>query len=369
MANRSYVQRIAENHLKNMVARSEMPEVCAQLRFGYTEFECREALICFYDLLQEIYTAISEHPEKLKLPAIPEIPGNHSGAEYMKSYHAFFGVLHFLSCLGEAGAPSGDREMVNLNVNGEQLREACSRMKIKSTDSLFPLFENFVFYYAEVEGCSAKIRLKSLQSLVLRHKEQPLMLLEIKIMSEACKNLKNNKENAYFSRGDFRVAAEILQAGPELCLEDAIQSLGEESDRKFVQDLDALLVRIGCQPAVRIGGLDRGDWKIIYTHKKVKQKLFGTVFIGPNGVIVKMNLRNIHQYETYVEECPEKMQRDIIMVDSCCGCAKQCGGICFALHGEKFCKCTNESFRFYHPDISHLPFYRHLIDAEFQAVQ
>lgn len=42
---------------------------------------------------------------------------------------------------------------------------------------------------------------------------------------------------------------------------DAVKSLGEESDQKFVRDLDALLVRIGCQPTVRIGGLDRGDWK------------------------------------------------------------------------------------------------------------
>lgn len=109
MVNRSYVQRIAENHLKNMADRAEMPEVCDELRFGYTESECREALMCFYDLLKEIYTAISEQPEKLKLPVIPEIPGNYSGAEYMKSYHAFFGVPHFLSCLGEAGVPGGDR--------------------------------------------------------------------------------------------------------------------------------------------------------------------------------------------------------------------------------------------------------------------
>ena len=368
MVNRSYVQRISENHLKNMADRAEMPEVCDELRFGYTESECREALMCFYDLLKEIYTAISEQPEKLKLPVIPEIPGNYSGAEYMKSYHAFFGVPHFLSCLGEAGVPGGDREMVNLNVNGEQLREACSRMKIKNVDSLFPLLDNFGFYYTEVEGCSGKIRLKDLQFLVLRHKEHPLLLLGIKIMSEACNNLKN-KENAYFRRGDFRVAAAIFQAGPDLCLEDAVKSLGEESDQKFVRDLDALLVRIGCQPTVRIGGLDRGDWKIIYTHKKVKQKLFATVFIGPNGVIVKMNLRNMHQYETYIEECPEEMQRDIIMVDSCSGCAKQCGGIRFSLHGKNYCKCTNESFRFYHPDIGHLPFYRHMIDAEFQAAQ
>ena len=77
MVNRSYVQRIAENHLKNMADRAEMPEVCDELRFGYTESECREALMCFYDLLKEIYTAISEQPEKLKLPVIPEIPGIH----------------------------------------------------------------------------------------------------------------------------------------------------------------------------------------------------------------------------------------------------------------------------------------------------
>ena len=37
MVNRSYVQRIAENHLKNMADRAEMPEVCDELRFGYTE--------------------------------------------------------------------------------------------------------------------------------------------------------------------------------------------------------------------------------------------------------------------------------------------------------------------------------------------
>ena len=52
MVNRSYVQRIAENHLKNMADRAEMPEVCGELRFGYTESECREALMCFYDLLK-----------------------------------------------------------------------------------------------------------------------------------------------------------------------------------------------------------------------------------------------------------------------------------------------------------------------------
>ena len=37
MVNRSYVQRISENHLKNMADRAEMPEVCDELRFGYTE--------------------------------------------------------------------------------------------------------------------------------------------------------------------------------------------------------------------------------------------------------------------------------------------------------------------------------------------
>ena len=51
MVNRSYVQRIAENHLKNMADRAEMPEVCDELRFGYTESECREAL----KTQQEIY--------------------------------------------------------------------------------------------------------------------------------------------------------------------------------------------------------------------------------------------------------------------------------------------------------------------------
>ena len=54
MVNRSYVQRISENHLKNMADRAEMPEVCGELRFGYTESECREALMCFYDLLKEM---------------------------------------------------------------------------------------------------------------------------------------------------------------------------------------------------------------------------------------------------------------------------------------------------------------------------
>lgn len=83
----------------------------------------------------------------------------------MKSYHAFFSVPHFLSCLGEAGVPGRRPGNGEFKRKREQLREACSRMKIKNVDSLFPLLDNFGFYYTEVEGGSGKIRLKDLQFL------------------------------------------------------------------------------------------------------------------------------------------------------------------------------------------------------------
>ncbi len=369
MFKRTYFQRIAANNQKCLASIPEKIVVHEKYRFGYTEADCRQSLIEFHHFISKLYKELENEPERFKMPCIPEIAGNTSGPDYMKSYHAFFSAVHFLQSLGRAGKIRQDGEFAVLNIDGPLLIEACAELKVKNPDQYFTVFQNIAFGYSQITETSSakKIKIKNLIGMTIICEQYPKLMLGIKIMSEA-NHVKNSKENQYFVRADLRIASSISDQGPELRKEDALRII---SDRKIMEQLDGVhqkLIELGCKYSVQIGGLDRGDWKIVYQNAKIKQKILSTFFTGVDSLTIKLNLRNLNKYQAFLEKCSDNVLNSILSTASCCGCAKKCGGITFEYQGKKQCKCVNESFRFHITAVADFADIIHLITFERQAV-
>lgn len=353
--------QIIMKNFKNCLA--EFPQnisVSEEYRFGYSEDQCIQGLRDFYLLINDIYSKAFDNPELFDMPVIYGVEGA-SGADYMKSYHSAFRIPNLLCTLGSSGSLIEQQNEISLLIDGNQLYQMCEKMKPKTPERLLLGLENVGLICDEVICNSKTLKLKDLKSLLLRCTHSSNALLGLKVFSHAVQKF----DSSYFVRADMRITSNNATENSALNINHLASSIPQFEMRDFVTNIHNVLLRVGCKSSIDVW-VDRANWKAQYSHSKLGKKVFATVFVDPNGVTLKLNLRNLGNYESYLEFCPETLQKAIIHSFDCSACnGKECvGGIKFRFNNIQFGKCNNESFRFNNIEPNHVEYYKKFIELE-----
>lgn len=357
-------QRIMHNILSCMADFTLNLNVNENYRFGFSEEQCVKALKELHTLIKNIYDKAFTNPELFDLPVIYGVVGA-SGTDYMKSYHSVYRIMNLLYALGEAGNIDVRQDEIVLLIDGKLLYQLCEKMKPKTPERLLMGLGNVGLICEDIICDSKLLKLKDLKSFVLRCQQKSTSLIGLKVFSAVAKKF----DFTYFVRADMSIVSYCNPKDVKLQINHIISAVPQKNQKSFITGIHNVLTNVGCKENIDVW-LDRANWKAQYYHPKMGKKIIATLFVEPDNIILKLNLRNLGKYDTYLETCPIYIQQHVINSFECSGCnGKACiGGIKFKYNNKHFNKCYNESFRFNINQEDYTDDFKKLIELEVENI-
>lgn len=139
-----------------------------------------------------------------------------------------------------------------------------------------------------------------------------------------------------------------------------------ESDREFVKELNDFLLEKGLKCEIKAA---KSGPVVSYITGKTKKTVVNFV-CRKSGIKVRIYANNVKQYESFLNELPEKMKKDIKKSSVCKrlinpeDCNSRCAmGYDFMMDGERFQKCRYMAFM---PTVTeeNNPFIRRFLEKE-----
>ena len=259
-------QRIVHNISSCMADFTRNLTVNPHYRFGFSEEQCIKALQEIHSLIKIIYDKAFVDPELYDLPVIYGV-ADASGADYMKSYHSVYRIMHLLYSLGEAGNFDVRQDEIVLSIDGKLLYQLCEKMKPKTPERLLLGLEN-VGLFCEDIICDSKLKLKDLKSFVLRCPQKSKSLLGLKIFTTAAKDI----NFTYFVRADMSIVSySNAKDVKPLQINHIISAVAQKSYRSYITDIHNALTNVGCKENIDVWP-DRANWKAQYYHPRMGKK-------------------------------------------------------------------------------------------------
>ena len=256
---------------------------------------------------------------------------------FIKNNNSRLGCLYSIGILGKF-----EEDLSSVYVDYKS-KDTKARAWFSNPKNLFSLEDNG-FYICEMELMTPtkpknKLTGKDVLNFRVSFPQNNDLLLGLKLFSSVCGKL----GGIPFDKADIRIMyknASKLYAPP---LNEVYYFLHDEHTA-LVRKFNSKLEEVGCER-----NLER-EYMTRYIHPKSKGKTFATIYAikrgSENEIELKLNLRNISKYTSYLDECTDSIKRSVIETEECHNCKKACDGVSFKYNKIEYCKCPWHIFRF-----------------------
>jgi len=337
-----YVQKIAENYLKNLITEPTDLFVDKSFLHGLDIGEFKEGYSALLKLMRSLYTDIKNDPGAFGMHLVEAVEENPKNNDYLKSHDSFKRYPHILLVLGATGTLTSG---MALACNGKELNAVVKSVKLVKMSEVL---NKIIDYGFEIEGFNKSI--KETDELIITYPDCRTLLPVLKSMADAQSvigkgDLRRNNAYFYMMKPDILASSKVKE--PVLTFSDMYRALNDHN-RKIA---DLFNECIGNKAKAKFRTLDfmRNRWHGVYTGIKTKQVLC-TLKNEQNEMSVKINLEHLNDYIDVLLNSPENIQKELCENAWDCNqsiCNPKCaGGFKYELNGTKYNKCRGGAFTF-----------------------
>jgi len=337
-----YVQEIATNYLKNLVAEPESITIHKEFLNGLCYEEFFDGYIALLRLFKSLYTDAAKDPAAFGMQLIEATAINPKNTDYTKSHDSFRRLPVFFLVLGAVGKIESD---MSITICGSDLNSAIKKARINKIQEIINKLSD---YGLEIEGFTKTI--KNEDVLIINYPDCRVMLTVLKAMADAQMVLEKGdfrRSNIYFYMMNHDLVANYPIKEPKLTSNDMYRAL-TENNRKTAKIFNDC---IGDKAKAKYRTLDfmRNRWHGAYTGVKSK-KMLCTIKNEQDDLSVKLNLEHINDFIDVVMSLPVNLQESIRNNAWNCNqsqCNPKCaGGFKFRMNDVNYDKCRGGAFTF-----------------------
>jgi len=362
MDKKYYVQVIAHNYLKNVVADSISIKVHDKFLYGLNTEEFAEGYNSLLSLVRQLYKDIAVNPSDFGtiLKEAEDIDARNT--EYTNSNASFLRVPNLLYMLGISSTlePNGA-----LSVDCGILLANAKALKITGLPLLLAKLRDYGFDISDFGKAP-----KTGETLLVAYMDNRFFTTALKSMADALSeltkgDLRNPKNDYFYMMHPTLIDNEVVKE-PKLTISTIYNAL-DPVQRGFAANLHDYVTNT-TKHSIRKGQLMRNEWTSTYTGKKSKKVLM-SLQVKQGNLSVKLNLQNINQYISLIADMPERFQNVITNGGWECGqCNPRCsGGFMFEVDSKAFNKCHCGSFVFGDLFAEDIDYFERLIAKELAA--
>ena len=332
-----YVQMVAQNYLKNVI--NKPCNVHDKFLHSLTKEEFADGFNELTRLICQLYSDIAKTPADFNMTL--KKAEDAKSTDYANSNASFLRMPNLLLLLG---ATSSLESNGVLTVDCGLLLDNAKKLKITGLPFLLSKLKDYGFDISDF----GKVP-KTGESLTVVYIDNRYLTTALKSMADALLELTKgdlrNSKNDYFYLMNPALLENETVIEPNLDM-DSFSHVLTETQRDCVSVLHRIVADI-TKHSVHLGQLMRNDWSCTYTNKKSKKVLM-KLLVEQSNLSVKLNLQNINQYISVVDDMPEKIQNSVCNDGWECGkCNPRCaGGFAFEMNGTAHNKCHCGSFVF-----------------------
>jgi len=341
MNRRYYVQAIAENYLKNVIADPVSINVHNKFLHGLSTDEFLEGFKSLLSLMRQLYGDIAENPADFGMILKDVVDIDAKNADYTNSNASLIRVPNLLLLLGARANLGSD---MTLTIDGGVLIQEAKKLKITGLPLLLAKLMEYGFEINDFDKSPVAGEMLSVSYIDNRNLTATLKSMAVALSEMNKGDLKSPKKDYFYMMHNGLLENEAVKE-PKPTF-DVIYNVLDPVQRGYADDLHEIVADYSKQN-IRMGGLMRNDWSCAYTGKKNKKVLM-SFQVHQDNFSVKLNLNNINQYIYLVAEMSDKIKNVVRNGGYECGsCNPRCsGGFKFEMDGEAYNKCHCGSFVF-----------------------
>jgi len=356
-----YVQTIARNYLKNILAVPTSLNIHERFLYGLDNEQFKEGFTTLVTLIEQLYSDVVSNPVDFGMSLKEANEENAKNADYTNSNASFLRIPNLLAVIGAFSTLESDK---SLNIDGGILTSEAKKLKLSAVPFLLNKLKDYGFEISDF-GKS----LKTGEMIAISYPDNRFLLVTLKAISEAHValnkgDIRNPKHSFFYMMHSGLLENEIVKE-PKLTIENFLHTLTPEQ-REQAELLHEAAINIS-RYKIRMGGFMRNDWACTYTDIKSKKVLM-TLHVNQSSFSAKLNLQYIGKYISLVNEMPDRIKDTITDTGWDCGsCNPRCaGGFAFELNGKAYNKCHCGSFMFHDINDESIEYCKQLLSKEIE---